>query len=258
VSYLNKLRNFVNRSIFSTGFQIERDKTYLPFNYPVEFKLLDVSSELKLTNDFLIRFGKNCDILLDVGANRGTFTDLFIKVNDQASIALFEPIPELFKSLNYKYKEKNFMFYNIALSDYEGKTVFNVSSNDGQSSSLLPIGKRHLAAHPKALEINKIVVDVSTLDEICKTLAFSQAFLKVDVQGNELAQLYGSIETLRRTKAVHIEVSIQSIYDGDSLGFEIWELLHKNGFILYGIDPWFRDTKANGELLHADMFFVKS
>ena len=122
----------------------------------------------------------------------------------------------------------------------------------------MPIGKRHLAAHPKALEINKIVVDVSTLDEICKTLAFSQAFLKVDVQGNELAQLYGSIETLRRTKAVHIEVSIQSIYDGDSLGFEIWELLHKNGFILYGIDPWFRDTKANGELLHADMFFVKS
>lgn len=259
VRKLAKLRNYVNSILIHTGFQIERSNIYLPFNFPVKKQLLKVPIQQRLTNDFLIRFSRSCDVLIDVGANRGTFTESFNILNKKVTNYMFEPIPELYQFLKEKFDTRSvYKIYNLAISDSSGEAEFHIAANDGQSSSLHKIGERHKKAAPYALEVNKIKVPVSTLDIILKEEDFEKAFLKIDVQGAELQALQGAIDTLKRTAAVHIEVSIQSLYDGDTIGYKIWELLVANGFTLYGMDPWFRDPKANGELLQCDFFFVKN
>ena len=95
------------------------------------------------------------------------------------------------------------------------------------------------------------------MDELCLDKDFRKGFLKIDVQGNDLPALGGALKVLKQIAAIHIEVSIQTLYDGDSVAFKVWEFLDKNEFVLYGIDPWFRDPFSNGELLQADFFFVR-
>ena len=255
---LARLRAQINILILPSGFQIVRSNDYLPFEFPVHRSLLRVNYQQRPTNDFLIRFAGKCDFLIDVGSNRGSFADHFFNINSHAKRLLIEPIPDLFDSLLKKYEEfDDVLVVNKAVSDKESTSSFHVAANDGQSSSLLNIGKRHLIAAPHAHETEVIETQVSTLDLICQELDFKNGFLKIDVQGNELPTLLGSRLVLKKVAAIHIEVSIQSLYDGDSIGFRIWELLDETGFILYGIDPWFRDSKSNGELLQADLFFVR-
>lgn len=255
---LAKLRAWVNDLILPSGFQIVRSNDYLPFEFPVHRSLLRVNYQQRLTNDFLIRFARNCDYLIDVGSNRGSFADHFSNINSSANWILIEPIPYLYSALCDKYRNHpGVVLVNQAVSDKESTSSFHVAANDGQSSSLLNIGKRHLIAAPHAHETEVIETQVSTLDSICQGLDFDNGFLKIDVQGNELPTLLGSRTVLKKVAAIHIEVSIQSLYDGDSIGYKIWELLDIAGFALYGIDPWFRDPKSNGELLQADLFFVR-
>ena len=255
---LAKIRKTVNEMLIPTGFQIERSRDYLPFNKRVSKKMLTYPTQQKLTNDFLIRFADECDFLIDVGANRGTFSDHFFHVAGPIPSIFIEPIPALADALKEKYRDKkNSAVYQCAISSSIGKNKFHITSNDGQSSSLLNIGRRHLAAAPNAMEVDEIEVNVETLNNLCAQYDFRSAFLKIDVQGNELKALEGAAEILPRVNAIHIEVSIQSLYEGDSIGFRIWEFLNQYNYVVYGIDPWFRDSKANGELLQADFFFIK-
>jgi FkbM family methyltransferase len=255
---LARIRKNVNIFLLPTGFQIERSKDYLPFINPVPKKLLRSNIQQKQTNDFLLRFGRESDFLIDVGANRGSFTDHFRKINSDAKAMLVEPIPELCEALSAKYKyDPGVSIHRYAISDNAGEATFHITANDGQSSSLLNIGSRHLEAAPHASEIQTIRVLTTSLDELCKDKVFKNGFLKVDVQGNDLPALMGSINVLKKIAAIHIEVSIQTLYDGDVIAFKVWEFLDKNEFVLYGIDPWFRDPFSNGELLQADFFFVK-
>lgn len=255
---LARIRKNVNIFLLPTGFQIERSRDYLPFLKPVPKKLLRSNMQQKQTNDFLLRFGRDCDFLIDVGANRGSFTDHFQKINSQVNTMLVEPIPELCDALKLKYKSNpGVSIYQYAVSDKVGESIFHVTANDGQSSSLLSIGSRHLEAAPHAAEIQTIKVETTTLDELCVDKDFRKGFLKIDVQGNDLPALGGALKVLKQIAAIHIEVSIQTLYDGDSVAFKVWEFLDKNEFVLYGIDPWFRDPFSNGELLQADFFFVR-
>ena len=211
-----------------------------------------------LSHDFILRFGLLSDYLIDVGANRGKFTDHFFRTTKVNQALLVEPIAFLAKSLQVKYKKnKDVVIVEKALSDEKRKNSFYVASNDGQSSSLSDIGQRHLIASPNTTILSRFELESETLDNITTQLKFDRIFLKIDVQGHELAVLRGSKRILNQVIAIHIEVSNQHLYENDSLGFQIWSFLNDQGFILYGIDPWYRDIKHNGELIQSDFFFIK-
>ena len=212
-----------------------------------------------LSHDFILRFGLMSDFLIDVGANRGNFSDHFFKSTKLSKALMIEPIPLLAEFLRDKYRDNpNIAIFEKALSDTEKKSSFNIANNDGQSSSISEIGERHLIASPDTIIVSSFDVELQTLDNLASDLNSNRIFLKIDVQGHELDVLKGSTKTLEKVIAIHIEVSNQHLYSNDTLGFQVWSFLNDYGFTLYGIDPWFRDAKHNGELIQADFFFIKN
>ncbi len=212
-----------------------------------------------LSHDFILRFGLLSDFLIDVGANRGNFTDHYFRTTQSSSAILIEPIPTLANFLRNKFRnEQNVLVVEKAVADIEKYSQFYIANNDGQSSSLSEIDSRHLLASPDTFVVNDIEVHTQTLDSVTSTLNAERIFLKIDVQGHELSVLKGSREILKRVIAIHIEISNQHLYKNDTLGYQVWSFLSENGFTLYGIDPWFRDSKHNGELIQADFFFIRN
>ena len=213
----------------------------------------------RLSHDFILRFGLLSDYLIDVGANRGNFSEHVFQATGISEALLVEPIPELAGYLKDKYKgELKIRIFEKALSDTERETKFYIATNDGQSSSLTAIGERHLIASPDTTMTQKVNLKTTTLDLITSDLTSQKIFLKIDVQGHELEVLKGSTKILEQVIAIHLEISNQHLYQGDSLGFQVWEFLNERGFTLYGMDPWFRDNQHNGELIQADFFFIRN
>jgi FkbM family methyltransferase len=232
---------------------------FLGLNHVKPRKLFKYPS-MPLTNDFLIRFSDKCDAFIDIGCNQGKFADHFEFINPNRPWALIEPIPELMNEIKKKFEDRTSttLFFNTALGDFNGTTTFYITSNEGQSSSTLKLGEKHLEASPDALEVEELKVPIRTLNSLLPDFNYKNMFLKIDVQGTELQVLKSGVEFLKKVSAIHIEVSMQHLYEGDDLGFKIWEFLSDQGFYLYGIDPWFRSRNLNGELLQADFFFLRS
>ena len=250
------------------GYSLESIDKYYPkylISVPRKSRNISLYSSLggysisPLSHDFILRFGLLSDYLIDIGANRGNFTDHFFRSTKSNRALLVEPIPNLANSLRTKYSNnKEVIIIEKALSDEKRKSIFYVANNDGQSSSLSDIGERHLMASPDTTIVNSFELESQTLDNITLNNNYKKIFLKIDVQGHELAVLKGATETLKKVIAIHIEISNQHLYDNDTLGFNVWSFLNDHGFILYGIDPWFRDVQHNGELIQADFFFIRN
>jgi len=237
-------------------------KILLTFGLKITKVQKDLNAESEwghpITVDFLRRFAGKTDVLIDVGANRGMFARAYNHFAPNRSWYMFEPIPVLSLFLKSTFVSGSVTIFEKAISDIAStKKNFYVSENDGQSSSLLKMGNRHLEVSPDSRQLETLSVEVSTLDIDLAKIPFSKAFMKVDVQGSELSVFKGAIETLKRVAAIHTEVSLTSLYDNDTPATEVINFLVSQGFLIYGIDPWFRDFKSAGELLQADILFVK-
>ena len=135
-----------------------------------------------LSHDFILRFGLLSDYLIDIGANRGNFTDHFFRSTKSNRALLIEPIPNLANSLRTKYADnKDVIIIEKALSDDKRKSNFYVANNDGQSSSLSDIGERHLIASPDTNIVNSFELESQTLDNITSNINYEKIFLKIDV-----------------------------------------------------------------------------
>jgi len=87
----------------------------------------------------------NYRFVVDAGANRGAFTDAFLRLHRPERIILVEAIPELAMKLQEKYSsDARITVVAGALSDRNGEARFEINRSEA-SSSLLPIGKRRSA-----------------------------------------------------------------------------------------------------------------
>ncbi len=89
-------------------------------------------------------------------------------------------------------------------------------------------------------------------------------FLKLDIQGAELAALKGASATLARTAVIQVEVEFAPIYQGQPLFAEVELLLRQAGFTLIDLlaqarrAPAVPSGRAGAEqLLWADALFVR-
>ena len=199
----------------------------------------------------------NIDTVIDIGANSGQFAQqLRNDISYNGRIISFEPLRSAYILLLEKAsKDPKWDVYNFALGDIEGKKVINIAENS-LSSSLLSMRPLHLRVAPHSRYIAKELVNVKKLDSIFSNFYSpnDRIYLKIDTQGYEEKVLSGSLASLNFIDILQLELSLVSLYEGETLLIDMCANLSDKGFYLYGIDPVFTDNQT-GQLLQVDCIF---
>lgn len=213
-----------------------------------------VSFGLMANLNFLAKKGvfDGVDGVVDVGANIGQFAYMIHTALPHLAIYSYEPDPACFNRLQdtfseHKIKGKTFA---KALADSKGSINLNIYESSANNSIL----SRH---NERVLSVQK--VECSTLDlQYDELSSLKSIFLKIDVQGAELAVLSGAVELLKRCKFVQLEVSLVNAYNGNAHIADIMAVMRSAGFGCWEILDVLRKKKSNGlGILEMDLLFAK-
>lgn len=135
---------------------------------------------------------------IDVGAHEGSILDLLIQQSPNGHHFGFEPIPVLFQALEAKYTtNQQVHLFELAIADTKAATSFNyVLSNPSYSG----IKKRK---YDRANETDTLIhVQTDLLDDLIMPYNLPIRFIKIDVEGGEMAVLKGATNLIKRDQPV--------------------------------------------------------
>lgn len=134
-------------------------------------------------------------------------------------------------------KQKGITSIYCALVDEEPRdVVFNITNN-GQSSSILPLEThREHYPHITVTEERKLrTTTLKTLIEENNLPIETLNFWNLDIQGAELAALKGAGDYIRHADFIYVEVNVESLYKGCALLPEMDTFLAEKGFQRVGL-----------------------
>ena len=212
--------------------QFEERNSEYELNFSVEkyFRNLIYGS---LSEENVDKQGKG-KVIFDVGAHKGESAVFFSALLPEASIYSFEPVPESARLIS-RLDLSNVKVFELALSNYNGKSDFNVQ-DISHLSSLRNInrGSKYSLGYANKEEHTQINVDVIRGDAFVSRHRIDVIdFLKIDVQANEESTIEGFSSVIDRIKSVFVEVSFYALYDNRSAVENIEKLLP--GFRLFDI-----------------------
>lgn len=216
--------------------------------HPIEYRLMwpDLA---------MFRLGRN-DVVFDVGAHVGDFTDCVLAFQPWAVVHAFEPIREVFEVLDRKFNSHPGVYCeNVALASETGEQSIHVSTYAQASSFLengqvLKQGVYGIDFTPARSEM----VRVETLAEYATAHSVNQIkLLKLDVQGFELEVLKGAESMLDKIDFIYAEAQFQELYKHGPMFTDVFEFLSHRGFELVRMTS-FR-TDDSGKLMECDMIF---
>lgn len=147
------------------------------------------------------------DLFVDIGANVGAYTILACAAIGAKGYCV-EPVPatyfRLMTNIRLNNLEKSVVALNIALGNKKGEIYFSSDQNC----------MNHIIADGEQAE-NKIVVNVSLLDEVLKDDPF---LIKIDVEGYETLALQGAKNTLRNEELFSVIMELNG--SGNRYGFD--------------------------------------
>jgi len=138
--------------------------------------------------------------------------------------------------------------FNYVVGDENDKEVqFNIANN-GQSSSILELGK-HKELYPHISYTRKKKRKTCRIDKIYETEKVPKDFanfLNLDIQGAELLALRGMGELLQQFDYIYTEVNYSYIYEGCCLIGELDDFLKGFNFSRT-ITHWSKGSRYEGE-----------
>lgn len=177
---------------------------------------LSINSELFFIKNILAKYINNIlhPVLFDVGANVGSYTAELKENMTNATIYSFEPVKETFDKL-VKSAATIANLYNIGFGNLAGKGILYNNLN----TVFTEIATTHkdilTEVFKKPNEIVAIEFDIDTIDNFCALNNIKEIdFLKIDVEGNELAVLQGAANMLANNciKIIQFEFNMHNIY----------------------------------------------
>jgi FkbM family methyltransferase len=135
-------------------------------------------------------------VIFDVGANLGVMTSLLLEHFPGATIHAFEPHPKNLARLREKLSSPRVVLHDVALGEARGAmSLFDRADSDGSFHASLfedvitEIHRQGAVSHAVRME---------TLDDAAAEVGVTYIdFLKIDVEGGELAVLKGASRLLR-------------------------------------------------------------
>ena len=200
------------------------------------------------------------DLVLDVGANSGQFGQMLRReLLYQGRIHSFEPLSEAFSALRTTVEGDHlWTIERTALGDSEGETVIHVAANS-YSSSLLPMTPALLRSAPQAAYVADERIPITRLDRCFEDLRqdADSIALKLDAQGGEAAILQGARNSLPNIRLIEMEMSLITLYEGESLFLDVCARMQEKGYDLVNVEPEFFDPQT-GQTLQVNGIFVAS
>jgi FkbM family methyltransferase len=159
----------------------------LPYIYKFVSKFKTQKNYEKLLYIEKINHG---DVVLDIGANHGYYTQLFsILTGKTGKVHVFEPVPETFHKLQSTAKFlSNTKINKYAVGRNSGKAIINYNLRESEKASLI--------YRTKTMNNQCETMIISVDDYITEQKIKRVNFIKCDVEGFELEVVYGAYNTL--------------------------------------------------------------
>jgi len=197
------------------------------------------SSSVKEEVRGAFKFIKGDDLVLfDIGANRGDWTEDVLRTAGRRikNIYQFEPSEHNIDLLRGKFSGNDRVrLLPYAASDRSGSAEF---FSDVPGSGMASLYKRKLDHFNIALN-NIAHIETTTVDEVIKKYGISRVdFMKMDIEGHELAALHGAEASLKDgvIKALSFEFGGANI-DSRTYFQDFWYFLSPLGYVFFRILP---------------------
>jgi len=195
--------------------------------------------------------------IIDIGANTGQFASHIHEIIPNAMLYAFEPLQDCYEELVINLTGvMQFKAFNLALGNESGTTEIH-RSEYSLSSSLLPMAELHKESFPFTRNETIQVIQVAKLDEIAHEMELQKPLMiKIDVQGFEDKVIAGGLQTITQADIIIVEMSIEPLYEGQSLFYDIYKTLIEQGFQYRGNYDQLCNPN-DGRVLQVDGIFVK-
>ena len=184
-----------------------------------------------INGPFLQRLlGPAPQVILEIGANHGMHTQLFVRSFPTARIHAFEPDPRAIEAFRKQVTDRRVTLHELAIGAANGRAQFHVSSGlppdatpqvkaeypkGWDQSGSLRAPKTHKEKWPWCKFQRTINVEVRTLDTWSRKHEPGPIdFLWADTQGAEADLVSGGRDTLARTRYFYTECFDDELYEG--------------------------------------------
>ena len=187
--------------------------------------------------------------ILHMGAHRGTESAVYDWFHKKTLWIEANPkiYTDLKNNINIYINQKA---YNILLHEFDNEVFsFNISNNDGASSSIYNFGAESLKDNLEMVETIKLKskkIDTFFLQESIQAKDYD--FWVMDIQGAELPVLKGAQKSLESCNFIYVEVSSGDFYKNGTQWSELKNFLKKKNFE----NQWEPQDK------HKDILFKKN
>ena len=191
-------------------------------------------------------------VIIDGGAFHGLWAAEAARLFPGASLVLIEPNPDVHATIEASIRQirPRPTLIKAALGAEPGTARLRIwgEAHDAAGASLLA----HVQGEPDSVA----EVTVDTLDGICERLGLTPDFVKLDLQGFELAALRGGTQTMKAAELLLIEFGVLEAYDSRTTPLELLAIADAHDFVLYDIvDCHYRPY--DGALTGGDFVLVK-
>ena len=179
---------------------------------------------------------KNSPAMIDVGCNKGSFTENFYQYYPQAKVIAFEPIVELAVEVQEKFTEKDFHIFPVGVGECMKTSDFYNVGRASECSGVYP-RENFAGDHTK--------IPVITLDSIIPLVFDSIDYLKIDVEGNEKNVLLGAKYIIDNKFAKYIQFEYGDCYSlAEASLNDVIKILYPN-YKIYHPDYGYVDEEFN-------------
>lgn len=139
----------------------------------------------------------NCKIVFDIGANKGDFANISLRLNPRLNLHCFEPSKCTFEKLLSNEFPANVTCNNFGLGAEKQEGILYVYEDGAGTNSLHNRFLEHLDVRYKDRE----KIQIETVDSYCNINKIVEIdFMKIDVEGFELEVIKGSKKMIKRGK----------------------------------------------------------
>ena len=174
----------------------------------------------------------NPKIFIDIGANKGEYTNNLLKRIPNLECHIFDPSKNNFDNLKSRFTQKNVFINRIGLSDYNKKAKLY---SDYSGSGIASLTKRRLNHFNLEMDFEE-VIELKRFDNYWEDKSSIFDYIKIDVEGHELDVLKGFGDLIHRVRLIQFEFGGCNI-DTRTFFQDFWYFFKEKEFLIFRVTP---------------------